>query len=111
MQILTQEVIDQMVQTIVKEVNPEAVILFGSHARGNARPDSDIDLMVIERAPFSAQRSRRAEYSRLSMALREFPFAKDILLYSRDEFDYWKDSPNHVVGRAQREGKVLHVRH
>jgi len=111
MQILNQEALDQMVQTIVQEVDPEVVILFGSHARGDARPDSDVDLMVIEQAPFSPQRSRRAEYSRLSMALREFPFAKDILLYSREEFDYWKDSPNHVVGRAQREGKILHARH
>ncbi len=111
MQTLNQDTLDQMVQIIVQEVDPEAVILFGSYARGDARPDSDVDLMVIEQAPFSAQRSRRAEYSRLSMALREFPFAKDILLYSRDEFDYWKDSPNHVVGRAQREGKVLHDRH
>lgn len=111
MQVLNQESLDQLVHAIVQEVDPEAVILFGSHARGDARPDSDIDLMVIETAPFSAQRSRRAEYSRLSKALREFPNALDILLYSREEFDYWKDSPNHVVGRAQREGKVLHVRH
>jgi predicted nucleotidyltransferase len=111
MQNLSQQAIDQLVQTIVQEVDPEAVILFGSHARGDARPDSDIDLMVIEQAPFSAQRSRRAEYGRLSTALREFPRALDILLYSREEFDYWKDSPNHVVGHAQREGRVLHVRH
>ncbi len=106
-----EKALDQMVRVIVSEVNPEAVILFGSHARGDARPDSDIDLMVIEQEPFSAQRSRRAETARLSMALRNFPFAKDILLYSQDEFNYWKDSPNHVVGRARREGKVLHVRH
>lgn len=111
MHTLSQETIDQLVRVIVQEADPEVVILFGSHARGDARPDSDVDLMVIEHAPFSAQRSQRAEYSRLSRALSEFPFAKDILLYSRDEFDYWKESPNHVVGRAQREGKVLHVRH
>jgi predicted nucleotidyltransferase len=111
MQALPAEALDQMVRIIVNEVDPEVVILFGSHARGDARADSDVDLMVIERAPFSAQRSRRAETARLSKALREFPFAKDILLYSSDEFDYWKDSQNHVVGRAQREGKVLHVRH
>ncbi len=41
------------------------------------------------------------------MALRDFPFAKDILLNSKDEFEYWKDSPNHVVGRANREGKLV----
>ncbi len=111
MQTLNQETIDQLVKVIVQEVNPQEVILFGSHARGDARPDSDVDVMVIEQEPFSAERSRRAEYTKLSKALREFPTALDILLYSRDEFDYWKDSPNHVVGRALREGRVIHVRH
>ncbi len=111
MQTLNQKAIDDMVKIIVREADPETVILFGSHARGTARPDSDVDLMVIEQEPFSERRSRRAEYARLSMALRDFPFAKDILLFSRDEFEYWKDSPNHVVGRARREGKVLHDRH
>lgn len=111
MQKLPPETIQRMVDVIVREVDPQTVILFGSHARGDARPDSDVDLMIVEQLPFSASRSRRAEYSRLSMALRDFPFSKDILLFSRHEFDFWKDSPNHVVGRAQREGKVLHGGH
>lgn len=100
-----------MVDVIVREVDPQTVILFGSHARGDTRPDSDVDLMIVEALPFSAQRSRRLGYSRLSMALRQFPFAKDILLFSQHEFDFWKDSPNHVVGRTQREGKALHGGH
>ena len=54
---LPAEALKQMVRIIVREADPETVILFGSHARGDARPDSDVDLMVIEQAPFSAQRS------------------------------------------------------
>lgn len=111
MQTLNQESIDQLVSLIFREDDPQAAILFGSHPRGDARADSDVDLMVIEQEPFSAQRSRRAEYAKLSKVLREFPSTLDILLYSQDEFDYWKDSPNHVVGRAQREGRVIHARH
>ena len=110
MQTLNQAFVGQLVRLIVQQVNPQAVILFGSHARGDARADSDVDLMVIGQEPFSAQRSRRAEYARLSKALREFPSALDILLYSRDEFAYRKDAPNHVVGRAQREGRVIRIR-
>ncbi len=98
----------QMVSTIVSEVSPETIILFGSRARGEARPDSDVDLLVVETEPFSPQRNRRKEAVRLYMALRNLGVSKDILLYSREEFEHWKDSLNHVVGRAYREGRVLH---
>lgn len=100
----------QMVSTIVSEVAPETIILFGSRARGDARSDSDVDLLVVESEPFSPQRSRRREVARLYMALRGMAVSKDILLYSREEFDHFKNSLNHVVGRAHREGKVLHER-
>ena len=102
--------LQEMVQTIIKEVSPETIILFGSRARGDARADSDVDLLVVETEPFSPQRSRRKEVARLYMALRGLAISKDILLYSRDEFERWKNSLNHVVGRAHREGRVLHGR-
>ena len=59
---------------------------------------------------FSPQRRRSKEAARLYMALRGLAVSKDILLYSRDEFDHWKNSLNHVVGRAHREGRVLYGR-
>lgn len=67
----------------------------------------------MAREPFSPQRSRRKEAARLYMALRGLALrglavCKDILLYSRDEFEHWKHSLNHVVGRAHREGRVLY---
>ena len=102
--------LQQMVDTIVREVSPEAIILFGSRARGDARTDSDVDLLIVETAPFSPQRSRRKEAARLYIALKGLNISKDILLYSRDEFEQWKNSANHVIGRAIREGKVLHGR-
>lgn len=100
----------QMVDVIVRERSPEAIILFGSRARGDARADSDVDLLVIETEPFSPQRSRRKEVARLQMALRELPLSKDILLYSREEFEHWRNSLNHLAGRASREGRLLHGR-
>lgn len=102
--------LQHMVDTIVREASPEAIILFGSRARGDARPDSDVDLLIVETEPFSPQRSRRKEAARLYIALKGLAISKDLLLYSRDEFEQWKNSMNHVVGRAVREGKVLHGR-
>lgn len=106
-----QLLLSEIVRLIVQEVDPETIILFGSRARGDAHPDSDVDLLVVENAPFTAERSRRREAARLYMALRQLDVSKDILLYSRDEFEARKNSLNHVVGRACREGKVLHERH
>ena len=107
---VTDALLDQMVQAIVAEVDPEQVILFGSRARGDARKDSDVDLVVVEAEPFGPERSRRQELVRLYHALVEFPVSTDILVYSHDDVDYWRDSLNHVLARALREGKVLYER-
>ena len=101
----------RMTEAIVKVADPEQVILFGSHARGEAGMTSDVDLVVVEAEPFGpGGRDRGAEEARLWRALAQFHVRKDILVYSRDEVDYWRDSLNHVLARALREGTVLYER-
>ncbi len=100
--------LQQMVETIVREVDPETIILFGSRARGEARPDSDVDLLIIEREPFRPGRSRMQESVRLYRALAEMPLSMDLLLYSRIEAEHWRGARNHVIARAFREGRVLY---
>ncbi len=107
---VSDSLIDRMVQKIVEEVDPDQIILFGSRARGDARAGSDVDLVVVESEPFGRERSRRLETVRLYRSLAGFGVAKDILLYSRDEVEYWRDSLNHVLARALREGRVLYER-
>ena len=107
---VTDALLDRMIRTIVDEVDPEQVILFGSRARGDARPDSDVDLLVIESEPFGPGRSRHAEEVRIGGALPATPVARDILVYSRDDIEQWRGSLNHVAARALREGRVLYAR-
>ena len=92
----------------VREAIPDTVILFGWRARGDSRPDSDVDLLIVEPEPFSPLRSRRQETARRYLALRRLARPKDLLLYGRDEFERLKDSAHPVVGRALREGRVLY---
>ena len=107
---VTAEVLQQMVQAIVREVDPERIYLFGSHARGDAGPRSDVDLLVVEREPFGPGRSRVEESGRVYLSLRGVPVPTDVLLFSEDEFAEWQDSLNHVVGRCVREGRLVYER-
>ena len=107
---VTDELLGEMVRAIVAEVDPEQVILFGSYARGDAHERSDVDLIVIEAEPFGRGRSRVDEAARLYRAASGFGVDKDILVFTLAELDYWRDSLNHVLARALREGRVLYER-
>ena len=107
---VTQDLIRAVVDVVVRTARPERVVLFGSWARGDAGAGSDIDLLVIEAAPFTRGRSRRQEAARVSRALAGFLVPIDLLLFSADEIDRWRDTPNHVVARAAREGKIVYER-
>lgn len=102
--------IEAMVRTIVDEVDPRRIYLFGSYARGDQTADSDIDLLIVEDREFGPERNRWSELKRIRRALRPFRVPKDILVYSQKEFETWKKSANHVVARAGREGKLLYDR-
>jgi predicted nucleotidyltransferase len=107
---VTEEVLSDMVQAIVREVDPERIYLFGSRARGEARQDSDVDLLIVVSEPFGPEHSRFQEINRVYRALSSFRVPNDVLLYSSDEFAKWSQSLNHVLGRCSREGKLLYAR-
>ena len=107
---VTDAVLAEMVNAIVSEIDPERVYLFGSRGRGDPRESSDIDLLVVEREPFSPARSRRREMARLWRLLAGFRIPKDILVYSVDEVERWRNTRNHVVAHAVREGRLLYER-
>jgi len=108
---VTKKALNKLVQTIVTTSNPERIYLFGSFSRGDAGKDSDIDLLIIEKAPFNFHRSRHREISRIREALRSFRFPKDIVVYSEDEVNEWQGSQNHLIARCLKEGELLYERH
>jgi uncharacterized protein len=80
------------------------VILFGSHARGDATPDSDLDFLVVE----PEVKSKHSEMVRLRDALRPLRVPADVLVTSRTTFEEWRDTPNNVLFEAWTEGRLFH---
>jgi predicted nucleotidyltransferase len=107
---ITDKMMQEITDAIVREVDPERIVLFGSRARGDAAQDSGVDLLIIERGPFGIGRSRRNELTKVERALIRFAVPTDILLYNMEEVEHWRGSLNHVIGRALREGKVIYER-
>jgi uncharacterized protein len=107
---VTNENLARVVDAIVQEVDPEQIILFGSRARGESTADSDIDLLIVESEPFGVGRNRWQETARLWNLVAQFRMPIDILLYTHDEVEQWRDSRGHVIARAAREGRPLYER-
>ena len=102
---VSQKLIREMVDRIVRQFEPEKVILFGSYATGQAGPDSDVDLLVI--MPFSG--SKRLKRLEIRMAMHDIIVPKDIIVVTPEEFAVRKDIVGTIEYPAFREGKVLYA--
>ena len=107
---MDQNLLQAMTDSIVDELQPDEVILFGSHAKGAERPDSDVDFLVIVPESEDARRYRRHMTGRVYRRLAAFPVSKDVLIYTRAEAERWRAVPGHIVATSLNEGKRLYAR-
>jgi uncharacterized protein len=100
------EILSEIVRRIRLVANPQKVVLFGSRARGDHRPDSDIDLLVIEDSPLPRHRRSIALYA----ALADLPLDVDaeVVVYTPAEVEEWRNAGAAFVTTALREGTVLY---
>ncbi len=103
---VSDETIQHIVEVIITRLSPRRVILFGSYARGETGPDSDVDLFIELDPPLPA-RGRSRQIKRL---FDPYPCPMDIVVYSPEEVAYWKQAPASLVASVLREGKVLYER-
>lgn len=86
--------------------DPQQIILFGSYARGDFGPDSDVDLLVIKDEVDSTQ----AESARIYQALTDVALPVDVVVVSSAYVQRYGDLIGTVVRPALHEGKVLYAR-
>jgi len=96
----------EIVDKITSSVNPDKIFLFGSYAYGSPTPDSDLDLAVImENVP-----SKHKESVKLYKLLKGIDLPKDIIVSSREEFEFYKNEPGSVFKTINEKGVVLYAR-
>jgi predicted nucleotidyltransferase len=105
MNMVTEESLQEIVRRIVKVARPEKIILFGSAARGEMGPHSDVDLLVIKRGRFHQGDLTGTIY----MNLIGVDQAVDVIVVTPEEVERYRDSRPLVIAPALREGRVLYA--
>jgi predicted nucleotidyltransferase len=103
---INQQEIEKVATRLGEEINASQVILFGSYARGQARENSDVDLMLIAESKLPRFKRSRELYK----LFRPYPFGMDLVVFTPEEIERGKKSPISFVSRVLREGKTVYVR-
>ena len=106
METLTAErAITEMVRRIVERFDPERIILFGSHARGAAGPNSDVDLLVVKRGRYHRGRLTEEIY----MNLIGVGQAVDVIVVTPEDMERYRNTHALVIAPALREGREIYA--
>lgn len=103
---LTAGLLDEIVGRVLAVGDPIQIVLFGSRARGDARPDSDLDLLIVEESELPGPK-RDARYYRVLTGV--YP-SMDVRTWTPEGVEQWQRVPNSFIMTALREGKVLYAR-
>jgi len=102
--VISQEQIINIVDIIVKNVNPEKIILFGSFALGNPHKDSDVDILIIKDT-----NADKFNYAReIRRYLRGVKIPIDIIVCTKKEVEEWKHTKSAFITQIIESGKVLY---
>lgn len=99
------DAIQALVQRAAEEVRPMRVILFGSHARGGARADSDVDLLVVMPEGTVPRRTMRQLYR----MRRPVPLSVDFLVTTPSVLERHRDNPGLIYREILKTGREVYA--
>ena len=100
---LDQQTLDDIIRRIVEVAQPEKIILFGSAARGEMGPHSDVDLLIVKAGENATDVTKR-----IYRNMRGAGAAVDAIVVSPEYIERYKNSHALVVKPALREGRVVY---
>jgi predicted nucleotidyltransferase len=99
------KILDDLVRRIIAVVQPQRIVLFGSAARGDMRPDSDIDILVVVPNGTPRRQTAQAIYRNL-IGLRA---AVDVVVATESDLHQYGDNFSLVYYPALREGRAIYA--
>jgi uncharacterized protein len=100
------ETFSEIVRRIRAVATPQKIVLFGSRARGDHRPDSDIDILVIAESPLPRHRRSIPLYA--ALADLSLDVDTEVVVYTPAEVEEWRGAGGAFITTALREGTVLY---
>jgi len=101
---VNQKVLEEIIRRVVETAQPERIILFGSAARGEMGPNSDVDLLVIKRGRYHARRLAGDIY----LNLHGVGQAVDVIVVTPEQVDQHRGTHWMVICPALREGREVY---
>ncbi|MBI1879342.1 MAG: nucleotidyltransferase domain-containing protein [Chloroflexi bacterium] len=102
----TQDQLEEVTKRIVEELNPQRIIVFGSHAYGQPTPDSDVDLLIV----MESDERPATRAMRVSKLLRPRLFPMDILVRTPEEIQQRLEMGDYFIQEIMERGQVLYER-
>ncbi len=96
--------LSEVVDRIVQKFHPVKIILFGSWARGSAREDSDLDLLVV----LAKTDHKRKAAIQIGNSLSNLPIGKDIIVTTPEDIENYGKTVGDILLPALTEGKVIY---
>ena len=97
------KILDKIIEAILKVVKPDKIILFGSQARGDARPDSDYDILIIKSGVENTFKLESSIYMNL-----EVEAGVDLIVATPEIIEQYKNTLGCVIKPALKEGVVVY---
>jgi predicted nucleotidyltransferase len=100
-----QDLIESAVERIVSAASPLRIILFGSAARQEIGPNSDLDMMVV----IPTGRHRRKTAQKIYRNMIDLGFAVDVVVVTEEDLERFAENPGMIIGAALKEGRELYA--
>lgn len=96
--------LEKAIKIIIKVAEPDKIILFGSHARGDDKPESDYDLLVLKRGV----RKKRALTQKIYLSFKDVGAPIDVIVADLEKYEQLKNDPYLIYSEAAKNGRMVY---